>query len=1083
MHLYHLTVESAQQWQAVVVGHFINDGTLSQQIVVSTGSSLLVVGLSGDNDTPQRLNHQPLVGKIWNIAKIRPTGLAVDLLVVTLDLGQLVILEFVNSNWVQRLRQPFDKNGFNRTNAGEFLAVDPNNRCVMLAGLQKNRIIYPVVYLEQQGVSVQAPVQLQVNVTLVVLTMAAIDTRFENPMFVTIEAETDGRDYLKWYTFDQGLNIIRLLGQPTALDENEDSYHLIEAPYGGVFVTQPGKVAYFSGPLSKLAPIIASIPLNSPIVCHAVQTKKKLKFVLLQDADGHLWRLLTTIDSEREFVERVEVVYYDTIEPCLLIDILRTGYLVANSVVGDTILYLIELMGDETMDSWTPRTEPKHLEMSLRIYKGSPVVDATLLNQTMVLQLPTLTRKVQKGIPTLVLVSLPLPFVPTSVFTTKKTRKSNLDEYLVITLKNELKTLVLLIGEVVENVKDSHFIENQPTALVAQVGVSSLIQVYRDGINHITSTGKQTMWHPPAGISVVAAAANNFQVVVGLLDGVIVYFEVDPTDDQLAEYGERLELNISITSIAIDVTKRANYVVVGTADSEIQVVLLQQSLCLEVLLIQALLAVPLSLSLRGSHLSIGMELGVFVLNQIDPITGDITGTRKKYVGTSPVSIYGTGSVGLLVILSTTWLLTGQGDLSPLLNLDLVCGAGFILEEIGGEAVVGINRRGELVIFNVGEEEDTGLVTLGPLVPETIDVDGHGKRILSEGDTLYVATSSGVKVVTGTDVKPINNTPDCSQATLIVRAKLKGKQYLFVAIPGKVVLVLVGDNSNYEYLHTTDTKFPGFQTLLGFQGRLLLGHNLEIRYYDVGLKQLLFKGVTVLQNTTIVSLQNMEGDRLALGDLRRSTRVFNFDPSTQQFVGVADDTVDRHVTAVSVLDHTTIAGGDRFGGVWINELDAVTSKAVDLLWPLWIRSHPEYLQGAPVRLKPVAQFHVGDAIVKMCRGLLIYGSGQEAVVYFGVLGTIGVLLPLLTLLEVRFFQSLSIEMAALYTETNTNNLLGKDAIKSRGYYGPSYNVVDGDLLEQFHHQTDTIKQTIATKLGRLVGEIERRLLEVRDRAIP
>ncbi|CAN3374388.1 hypothetical protein DIURU_000732 [Diutina rugosa] len=1083
MHLYHLTVEPTQQWHEVVVGHFLDDGTSSQQIVVSRGSSLLVVGLAGENDTPQRLNYSPLLGRIWHIAKIRPAGSSVDFLVVTSDSGQLVILELQTSGWVQRLRQPFEKNGFNRTNAGEFMVVDPDDRCVMLAGLQSNRIIYPVAYSASRGVTVEAPVQLKVDVSSVILTMAAIDTRFENPMFVTVEADPDGKDYLKWYTFDQGLNIIRLLGQPTALDENNESYHLVQAPFGGVYVAQPGKIAYYSGPSAKSAPIIASIPSNLPIVCHATQTKKKQQFLLLQDTTGHLWRVLTTIDSEREFVEQVNVVYYETIEPCLSIGILRAGYLIANPVVGDVVMYLIESMGDESMDSWTPRQELKHLEVSSKIYKGSPVMDAALYNQTMILKSPQSTNKVRKGTPTSILVSSPLPFVPTSVFTTKKTRKSDSDEYLVITSSTESKTLVLSIGEVVENVKDSHFIETQPTVLVAQVGVSSLIQVYRDGINHIKLDGKQTMWHPPAGISVVAAAANNFQVVVALSDGALVYFEIDATDDQLAEYGERLEVDTGVTSLAMDLTRRANYVVVGTKDNEIQVVSLQENSCLEVLSIQALSATPSSLNLRGSHLSIGMESGVFVLNQIDPITGDITGTRKKFIGTSPVSLYSTGTLGSLVISSATWLLTGKGDLSPLLNLDLVCGAGFISEEIGGEAVVGINRRGELVIFNVGEEEETGLVTLGPLVPETVDVEGNGKRVLEDGDSFYVATSNGVQVVTESNVETIPETPDCSQATSMVRAKLKGKQYLFIALPGQVVSILVGEDSQYEYLHTTDTKLPGFQTLLGFQGRLLLGHGQEIRYYDVGLKQLLFKGATIIPQTTIVSLQNMEGDRLALGDIRRSVRIFNFDTSTQQFVAVADDTSDRHVTTAIVLDHTTVAGGDRFGNVWINELDDVTSKAVDSSWPLWIKSHPEYLQGAPVRLKPVAQYYVGDAIVKLCRGSLIYGGGQESLIYFGILGTIGVMLPLLTSSELKFFQSLSTEMAALYTEFNSQNLLGKDAIKSRGYYGPSYNVIDGDLLEQFHQQADDVKQTIATRLKRSVGEIERRLLEIRDRALP
>ena len=71
------------------------------------------------------------------------------------------------------------------------------------------------------------------------------------------------------------------------------------------------------------------------------------------------------------------------------------------------------------------------------------------------------------------------------------------------------------------------------------------------------------------------------------------------------------------------------------------------------------------------------------------------------------------------------------------------------------------------------------------------------------------------------------------------------------------------------------------------------------------------------------------------------------------------------------------------------------------------------------------------------------AGTESVIYTGLQGTIGLLIPLVSKSEVELLFNLQ-----LYMQQSQNNLVGKDHLKLRSYYNPIKNVIDGDLLERF-----------------------------------
>jgi hypothetical protein len=145
-------------------------------------------------------------------------------------------------------------------------------------------------------------------------------------------------------------------------------------------------------------------------------------------------------------------------------------------------------------------------------------------------------RTLKHGLEVSEIVESQLQTAPSAVWTTKLTRGDEYDAYIVLSFANG--TLVLSIGEIVEEVSDTGFLSTAPTLAVQQLGEDSLIQVHPRGIRHLLSGGRVNEWPAPQHRSIVAAATNERQVAVALSSGEIVYFEMD-TDGTLAEYDER----------------------------------------------------------------------------------------------------------------------------------------------------------------------------------------------------------------------------------------------------------------------------------------------------------------------------------------------------------------------------------------------------------------------------------------------------------------------------------------------------------------------------------------------------------------
>jgi len=261
-------------------------------------------------------------------------------------------------------------------------------------------------------------------------------------------------------------------------------------------------------------------------------------------------------------------------------------------------------------------------------------------------------------------------------------------------------------------------------------------------------------------------------------------------------------------------------------------------------------------------------------------------------------------------------------------------------------------------------------------------------------------------------------------------------------------------------------------VMGFQGRLAAGVGKSLRIYDIGKKKLLRKVENKSFASAIVIL-NTQGSRMIVGDMQESLSFAAYKAPENRLLVFADDSQPRWITASTMIDYTTVAGGDRFGNIFVNRLDMKVSEQIDDdPTGAGILHEKGILMGAPHKTKMIAHFHVGDLVTSINKISLVAG-GREVLLYTGLHGTIGILVPFVSKEDVDFISTLEQHM-----RTEQGSLVGREHLSWRGYYTPVKAVVDGDLCETFARLPGTKQSSIAGELDRSVGEVLKKLEQLR-----
>lgn len=660
--------------------------------------------------------------------------------------------------------ETFGKSGVRRVVPGQYLAVDPKGRACLIASVEKNKLVYVLNRNAQAELTISSPLEAHKPHALV-FSVAALDVGYENPIFAALEvdySECDqdptGRAYeeveksLVYYELDLGLNhVVRKWSDPV----DRTATMLFQVPGGadgpsGVLVCAEGNITYrhsnqdaFRVPIPRRSGPTENPERKRYITAGVMHKMRGAFFFLLQTEDGDLFKVtIDMVEDEKGQltgeVRRLKIKYFDTVPIATSLLILKSGFLFVASENGNHHFYQFEKLGDDdeetefTSDDFSadpseplppvyfrPR-EAENITLVESINSLNPLMDCKVANLTDedAPQIYTLCgtgarsslRTLKHGLEVSEIVESELPSIPSAVWTTKLARSDQYDAYIILSFDNG--TLVLSIGETVEEVTDTGFLSTAPTLAVQQLGEDSLIQVHPRGIRHILADRRVNEWPAPQHRTIVAAATNERQVAVALSSGEIVYFEMD-TDGSLAEYEEKRQMSGTVTCLSLGEVPegrvRSSFLAVGCDDSTVRILSLDPDSALENKSVQALTSAPSALNIMsmtdsssgGStlYLHIGLYSGVYLRTVLDEVTGELSDTRTRFLGPKPVKLFRVtvkGQTAVLALSSRPWL--GYSDvqtksfmLTPLDYVPLEWGWNFSSEQCV-EGMVGIQAQ-------------------------------------------------------------------------------------------------------------------------------------------------------------------------------------------------------------------------------------------------------------------------------------------------------------------------------------------------------------------------------------------------------
>jgi splicing factor 3B subunit 3 len=248
----------------------------------------------------------------------------------------------------------------------------------------------------------------------------------------------------------------------------------------------------------------------------------------------------------------------------------------------------------------------------------------------------------------------------------------------------------------------------------------------------------------------------------------------------------------------------------------------------------------------------------------------------------------------------------------------------------------------------------------------------------------------------------------------------------------------------------------------------------LRIYDLGKKKMLRKCESKDFPRNIIKIHT-QGDRIITTDAAESIQYASYRQFDNRIVIFADDPIPRWMTTSTQLDYDTMAGGDKFGNIFVVRLDPETSKAIeeDKTGNMGIFERGKML-GAAHKLKTIACFYLGEGISSITKTQMVAG-GREVLVYTTFMGTVGIIVPFISKEDVEFFQLLEMSLCK-----EIPLLSGRNHMQFRSSYSPVNSVIDGDLCELYNSLPNQVKRKVAEGLDRSVSEVCKKLDDIRQR---
>lgn len=776
MFLYSLTLQQATGVVCATYGNFL--GGKTQEIVVARGKVLDLLR-PDDNGKLQTILSVEVFGAVRSLVQFRLTGSQKDYIVVGSDSGRIVILEYnKEKNMFEKVHQEtFGKSGCRRIVPGQYLAVDPKGRAVMIGACEKQKLVYVLNRDNVARLTISSPLEAHKSHTIV-YSIAGVDCGFDNPVFAAIEldyseadqdstgqAANEAQKHLTFYELDLGLNhVARKWSGP--IDNGANL--LVTVPGGGdgpsgVLVCAENFVIYKNQGHPDVRAVIprrADLPAERGvlIVSTATHRQKAMFFFLLQTEYGDIFKV--TLEHENDRVTELKIKYFDTIPVTSAMCVLKSGFLFAASEFGNHALYQFQGIGDdadvesssatlmETEEGFQPVFfQPRGLKNLVKIddiESLMPVMDMKVSNlfEEETPQIFALCgrgprsslRILRPGLAVTEMAVSQLPGIPSAVWTVKKSINDEFDAYIVVSFANA--TLVLSIGETVEEVSDSGFLDTTPSLAVSLLGEDSLMQVHPNGIRHIRADGRINEWKTPGKKTIVKVGCNRLQVIIALSGGELIYFEMDMTGQLMEVEKREMPGDVACLDIAPvpEGRQRSRFLAVGSYDSTIRILSLDPDDCMQILSVQAVSSPPESLLLLEVQASVGgedgadhpasvflnagLQNGVLLRTEVDMVNGQLSDTRTRFLGLRAPKLFSAivrGRRATLCLSSRPWLgYIHQGHflLTPLSYETLEYAASFSSDQCA-EGVVAV-AGDALRVFTIERLGETFNQTVMPL---------------------------------------------------------------------------------------------------------------------------------------------------------------------------------------------------------------------------------------------------------------------------------------------------------------------------------------------------------------------------------
>ena len=333
------------------------------------------------------------------------------------------------------------------------------------------------------------------------------------------------------------------------------------------------------------------------ITAHAVHRMKGFFFILIQSECGDLYKI--EVHHDEGVVRDIVCRYFDSLPVANALCVLKSGFLFLAAEFGNHILYQFTAIGADATDASCSSSHPlgrdaviafkpralKNLVISDELVSYSPIIDMHILDaqKTGGRQIyllcgrgPSSSLKImQYGVATEELADNELPGRPKGVFTLKETNESAFDGYIIVSFEGS--SLILRVGETIEEMSDSPFISNAATLYASLLFDDSYIQVIESEVRHIkkNSAGQYTvsLWKPSGLRRIRCVTANKRQIAVGLTGGDLILFELDEAGT-LIECSSK-SLHVEITCLTLQQVRegrtRASFLAVGGLDNVVRI--------------------------------------------------------------------------------------------------------------------------------------------------------------------------------------------------------------------------------------------------------------------------------------------------------------------------------------------------------------------------------------------------------------------------------------------------------------------------------------------------------------------------------